>query len=149
SEREWAQLASRHVEREWILREHIEIPNAKWHPISFSPTDDPLFDGFDGIHDVAGDKSLILLPTPGHTVGSLSMLIRRDGWSPILLVGDVTYEAGLLQSDTVPGTGDPTELRASYAKIRQLRERLPDLVIVPSHDEGAAGNLEHAMNGRS
>ncbi|MCP4383399.1 MAG: MBL fold metallo-hydrolase, partial [Hyphomicrobiales bacterium] len=46
SEREWAQLASRHVEREWILREHIEIPNAKWHPISFSPTDDPLFDGF-------------------------------------------------------------------------------------------------------
>ena len=67
SVQEWAILSEPHPEYEWVLREHIEIPSAKWQQISFEPTGDPLFNGFDGIHDVAGDGSMILLPTPGHT----------------------------------------------------------------------------------
>ena len=35
SDREWAILSEPHPEYEWILREHIEIPSAKWRPISF------------------------------------------------------------------------------------------------------------------
>ena len=30
SEREWAQLSEPHPEREWVLREHIELLGAKW-----------------------------------------------------------------------------------------------------------------------
>ncbi len=146
SAREWAQLSTPHPEHEWILSEHIEIPNSKWRQIDFQPTDNPLFEGFAGTYDVCGDGSLILLPTPGHTPGSLSMLIRRKGWLPILLAGDVTYQADLLQSDTIPGTGDADQLRASYARIRRLNERLPDLVIVPSHDLNAAKDIDRAMN---
>lgn len=134
STREWAMLSEPHPEYEWILREHIEIPFAKWQQISFEPTDDPLFEGFDGIHDVAGDGSMILLPTPGHTPGSLSMLIRQEGWNPILLVGDLTYETALLEQDIVPGTGDRETLLASFAKVRRLKERLQGLVIAASHD---------------
>lgn len=137
SEREWAILSEPHPERDWILRDHIEIPSAKWRPIPFVPTDDPLFDGFDGIYEVAGDGAMILLPTPGHTPGSLSMLIRRPGWDPILLVGDLTYEADLLMRDVVPGTGDKETLLASFAKVRRLQERLPGLAIVASHDDTA------------
>ncbi|MEM8793801.1 MAG: hypothetical protein AAGE80_19470 [Pseudomonadota bacterium] len=59
-------------------------------------TEDPVFDGFDGVFDVMGDGSMILLPTPRHTLGSMSMLVRQDGWDPILLVGDLTYETRLL-----------------------------------------------------
>ncbi len=134
---EWAQLSTPHPEREWILREHIEIPGARWQPIHFQHTDDPLFRRFGSTYDVTGDGSLILLPTPGHTPGSLSMLIRREGWAPILLVGDLTYEARLLEADITPGTGDASELRKSYAKVRQLKQQLPDLVIVPAHDFAA------------
>jgi hypothetical protein len=36
----------------------------------------------------------------------MPMLIRPDGWDPILLVGDLTYEADLLEQDVVPGTVD-------------------------------------------
>lgn len=144
SEREWAQLAEPHPEREWILREHIEIPGAQWQPFAFHPTDDPLFEGFEGIYDVAGDGSMILLPTPGHTPGSLSMLIRREAWAPILLVGDLTYEARLLDQDRTSGTGDPAVLRASFAKVRNLKDRLPGLVIVPSHDFSAAADIARA-----
>ncbi len=141
---EWAILSEPHPEQEWILREHIELPSAKWRQISFEPTDDPLFDGFDGIHDVAGDGSMVLLPTPGHTKGSLSMLIRQEGWDPILLVADLTYEAALMERDVVPGVGDGPTLLTSFAKVRKLRERLPNLAIVPSHDFGAAQFLAQA-----
>ncbi|MCR9136657.1 MAG: N-acyl homoserine lactonase family protein [Alphaproteobacteria bacterium] len=144
SEREWAQLSEPHPEREWILRDHIELLGAHWHPFAFQPTDDPIFAGFDGIYDVAGDGSMVLLPTPGHTPGSLSLLIRQDGWAPILLVGDLTYEAALLDQDTIPGTGDADLLRASYENVRNLKSRLPDLVIVPSHDFAAADLIANA-----
>ena len=137
SEQEWSILSDPHPEREWILREHLEIPHAKWQQITFTATEDPLFDGFEGIHDVLGDGSMILLPTPGHTRGSLSMLIRQNGWDPILLVGDLTYEAGLLDQDVVPGVGNAQVLRASFAKVRELAKRLPNLAIVASHDFAA------------
>lgn len=149
SAREWAILSEPHAEREWILREHIEIPDAKWRQITFQPSDDPLFDGFDGIHDVAGDGSMILLPTPGHTAGSMSMLIRQNGWDPILLVGDLTYEAALLEKGIVPGTGDKETLLASFAKVRGLRGQLPGLAIVASHDFGAEAVISQAMRDSS
>ena len=145
SAREWAILSEPHPEREWILREHVEVSGAKWRQISFEPTNDPLFEGFDGVHDVAGDGSMMLLPTPGHTPGSMSMLIRQEGWDPILLVGDLTYEAALLDSDIVPGTGDRETLLASFAKVRRLRERLPGLAIVASHDFAAADFVSQAI----
>lgn len=144
SEQEWAILTEPHPEYEWILREHIEIPSAKWQQISFEPTDDALFDGFEGIHDVANDGSMILLPTPGHTRGSMSMLIRQEGWSPILLVGDLTYETALLEQDIVPGTGDREALLASFAKVRRLKERLPGLAIAASHDFAAEETVSRA-----
>ena len=99
------------------------------------------------MYDVAGDGSMILLPTPGHTPGSLSMLIRREGWAPILLVGDLTYEASLLENDITPGTGDAAELKRTYAKVRRLKQRLPDLVIVPSHDFAAEQTIQRATQG--
>ena len=144
SEQEWAQLSTPHPEREWILREHIEIPNAKWRPISFSQTDDPLFAPFGGCYDVMGDGSMTLLLTPGHTPGSMSMLVRSSGLPPLLLAGDLTYEADLLFNDRVPGTGDATQLRLSFAKVRVLKKQLPDLLILPSHDPGAVRALQDA-----
>ncbi|MEX3008700.1 N-acyl homoserine lactonase family protein [Hoeflea sp. TYP-13] len=150
SEQEWVQLSEPRPEREWILREHIKIPGAKWRPIRFQPSFDPLFADFEGTFDVAGDGSMLLLPTPGHTPGSLSMLIRQDGWKPILLVGDVTYEAQLLERNQFPGTGDVVALRKTYNKIRRLCKSLPGLVVVPSHDFGANDSIANAirMTGR-
>ena len=146
SERERAQLREPHPEREWILREHIEVPGARWRPITFEPSADPVFEGFEGVHDLACDGSMVLLPTPGHTPGSLSMLLRTEGWAPVLLVGDLTYEAALLARDKVPGTGDAAALRRSYAQVRQLQRRLPGLAIVPSHDFAAGDEIAKATH---
>ncbi len=145
SEREWAILSEPHPEHEWILREHIEIPSAKWRQVAFEPTSDPILADFEGVHDVVGDGSMVVLPTPGHTPGSMSLLIRQDGWDPILLVGDLTYEAALIERDILPGTGDKDALLASFAKVRGLRKKLPGLQIVASHDFAASNAVLNAI----
>ncbi|MEL6663913.1 MAG: N-acyl homoserine lactonase family protein [Pseudomonadota bacterium] len=145
SDQEWAQLSTPHPEHEWILREHIEIPGAKWRPITFEPTDDAVLARFGGTFDVMGDGSIMLIPTPGHTSGSLSMLVRSDGMAPVLFVGDLTYEARLIFEDRVPGTGDNKTLRQTYAKVRALKADLPDMVILASHDPSASESLQHAL----
>ena len=138
SRQEWNILSGPRPEREWILREHIELPTTNWLPVEFVLTDDPLFAPFEGCYDVMGDGSLILLPTPGHTSGSSSLLVRTPQLPPMLLIGDLAYSADMLLEDKVPGTGDAKLLRQSYAKVRQLKQMLPELVLVPSHDETAA-----------
>lgn len=148
SAQEWARLSEPRPEHDWFLKEHIELPTAQWSPIDFVPTDDPLLESFDGTYDVAGDGSMVLVPTPGHTPGSLSMLIRSDDMPPVLLIGDLAYEEDMLIKNVVPGLGDPAVLRQTYAKIGTLKEYLPDLVIVPSHDSKAAEIVAGLLPGR-
>lgn len=141
---EWRQLSGPHPERDFILREHIALPSANWCQIDLTPSDDPLFAPFGGCHDVMGDGSMMLLSTPGHTPGSMSMLVRTGGLLPLLLVGDLTYEVDLLMKDQVPGTGDKAQLRSSFAKVRALKKQLPGLVVLPSHDPAAREALRDA-----
>jgi glyoxylase-like metal-dependent hydrolase (beta-lactamase superfamily II) len=64
-----------------------------------------------------GDGALLLLPTPGHTPGSISLFVRRASGAPLLMVGDVTYESELLDVGRIPGVGDPVGLRRISAMI--------------------------------
>ena len=138
---EWRQLSGPRPEREWVLREHIELPGAKWCPIDFTPTDDPLLAPFGGVHDVLGDGSMVLLPTPGHSPGSMSMLLRSTNMPPLLLVGDLTYQFDMLMNDQVPGIGDASQLRASFDNVRALLGQMPDLLVLPAHDPLSAEAL--------
>ena len=143
SKTEWQRLSEPNPQNDWILREHIEIPGANWRQIEFTPTDDPVLAAFGQCHDVMGDESLVLLPTPGHTLGSMSLLLRSANLPPILFVGDLTYEAGLLMQDQFPPLGDRAQLKASFAKVRELKKALPDLLILPSHDPTIVNTLAH------
>jgi glyoxylase-like metal-dependent hydrolase (beta-lactamase superfamily II) len=145
SKEEWRRLDAPNPERDWILREHIELPGANWQPVEFVPTSDPLLAPFGVCYDCMGDGSMILLPTPGHTPGSMSMLVRSSGLPPLLFVGDLTYELEPLRNDQVPGVGDAEQLKASFAKVRELENALPDLVILPSHDSAATEILATAI----
>jgi glyoxylase-like metal-dependent hydrolase (beta-lactamase superfamily II) len=90
------------------------------------------------------DGSLVLVPTPGHTPGSLSLLVRRPEATPLLLVGDLTYDARLLARGQVPGAGNKTQMRRAVAAVNTMRARHPDLAVLAAHDPGAAGRLAAA-----
>lgn len=137
----WDHMQGPHPEREGVLRRDLEIPEAHWRRIAFEPTDDPELVPFDRAYDVMGDGSMVLLPTPGHLPGSLSMFVRRQEAPPVLLIGDLAYSVDALEDGRVPGTGNAQELDASYAKVRALKARHPRLVVVSSHDAEAARGL--------
>ncbi len=138
---EWAQLSKPAPEPRGFLRDHIQIPGSKWHQISLEPACDPALAPFTESLDVMGDGSLVLLPTPGHTDGSISLLIRRGARPPLLLVGDLTYGAELLERRQVPGVGNRRRLAETTSKVLALKKQMPGLVILPAHDPTAAARL--------
>jgi glyoxylase-like metal-dependent hydrolase (beta-lactamase superfamily II) len=137
---EWAQLSGFRPELRGFLRSHITIPGLRWHQVDLQQTGDPAVAPFTRSLDVMGDGSLVLLPTPGHTAGSMSLLIRRRQRSP-LLVGGLTYGAELLLRGQVPGVGGHRQLVETTGKVLALKETMPDLVVLPAHDPTAAQRL--------
>jgi glyoxylase-like metal-dependent hydrolase (beta-lactamase superfamily II) len=123
------------------LRSHIELPGARWRQVSLEPTSDPALAPFTESLDVMGDGSLVLLPTPGHTAGSVSLLVRRVGRPPLLLAGDLTYGAEILQRGQLPGVGKRRRLAESSRQVLALAEQQPGLVVLPAHDPTAAQRL--------
>jgi N-acyl homoserine lactone hydrolase len=127
-----------------LMRRHIDLPGLRWHRITPEPTKDPALAPFRSGHDLFGDGSLVVLPTPGHTPGSISLLVRRPSRPPLLMVGDLTYDAHVLEAGHVPGVGNRRHLREATAMVNQMRQRYPGLAILPAHDPGAADRLAHA-----
>src|SRR5215472_4352540 len=138
---EWAEMAKPGPELRGFLRDHIQLPGLTWHKVNPEPTDDLALAPFTESLDVMGDGSLVLLPTPGHTAGSVSLLIRRAAKAPLLLAGDLTYGADILQRRQVPGVGNRRRLAESSRKVLALAERQPGLVVLPAHDPTAAQRL--------
>ena len=73
----------------------------------------------------------MLLPVPGHTPGSMALLVRRPGMAPLLMVGDLTYGAELLEAGRIdaahPVRCDVFESKAAQAAAAVLTnaERWP------------------------
>ena len=145
SAREWAELRSRFAEVSGLLARHIDLPGLRWAQVTPAATDDESIAPFAAAHDIFGDGSLLLVPTPGHTPGSLSLLLRQPGMPPMLFVGDLTYDVDRLAVGSVPGVGARRGLRRSTQLVNALRQRYPDLLVLAAHDPAAAGLLERAL----
>jgi N-acyl homoserine lactone hydrolase len=83
----------------------------------------------DGEHDVFGDGSVRLVPTPGHTAGHQSLMIEDR----ILLVGDACYCRLALDRDALPAHGhDLARQRTTFAWLRE--REAAGIRLVFSHD---------------
>src|SRR5262245_26582838 len=147
SDEEWRWLHRPLAETRGLLRSHIELSGARWKPVGYEPLDDPTLLPFDRGHDVFGDGALIVLPTPGHTPGSMSMLVRRADAPPLLLVGDLTYDVHAFERGVQGGVGSKRALRETQRKVMALRANHPGMPILAAHDPAAARLLETAALG--
>jgi glyoxylase-like metal-dependent hydrolase (beta-lactamase superfamily II) len=141
---EWSSLHRPLAGPRGMLRNHIEVPGLKWSPVEPTPLYDPTLAAFAAGHDIFGDGSLMLLPTPGHTAGSMSMLVRRGDGPPLLLVGDLTYDVHAFEDGQTSGVGSRRRLLATRDRVLALRKNHPGLTILAAHDPAAAGLLEAA-----
>src|SRR3954471_6153798 len=69
--------------------------------------------------DAMRDGSMVLLPTPGHTAGSMSLLVRCTGRPSLLLTGDLTHRTEIPGRAAFPAwaTGGCSRI----ARARSLR----------------------------
>lgn len=144
SQEEWTSLERPRPQARGLYRSLIDLPGLTWNLITPEPLGDPSVRPFRDGHDLFGDGSVVLLPTPGHTPGSLSMLVRRPGRAPLLLVGDLTYDAALLAAGQPSGMCDKTVTLAVMRKVNALCAATPGLVVLPSHDPGSGDRLAAA-----
>ena len=90
----------------------------------------------DGEVDLFGDGTVVLVPTPGHTVGHQSLLVRATPGTDAdaaLLVGDACYLRRMLASGITPkyATDVPGQL-ASYSTLQ--RYEASGVRLLFSHD---------------
>jgi glyoxylase-like metal-dependent hydrolase (beta-lactamase superfamily II) len=145
SQTEWATLAGRDALLNGLMRNHIELPGLNWKRFTPEPASDRGLEPFTASYDLFGDGSLVLIPTPGHTPGSVSLIVRQPGKPTLAIVGDLTFSKDLLESDHVPGAGSRGQLQETTAKIKQLRHNLGGLVVLATHDPAAAAQLEKSL----
>jgi glyoxylase-like metal-dependent hydrolase (beta-lactamase superfamily II) len=86
----------------------------------------------------AGD--VVLLSTPGHTPGHMSVAVDL-GEQLVILAGDASYTQQLMLDGSADGvTNDPGTATATLAALRSIAESRPT-VYLPSHDPHSQARL--------
>jgi N-acyl homoserine lactone hydrolase len=123
-----------------VYVQRAELPFAHWPPVyqrgAFIRAD---FDcvktwkTIDGEYDVFNDGTLLIFPTPGHTPGHQSLLVRLAGRS-VILVGDAAYDRAKMHDRCLPALlWNPDEVINSWERIEEYQRRY-DAELIFSHD---------------
>ncbi len=84
--------------------------------------------------DLFGDGSVVLLATPGHSAGHLSLLLRLHD-RPLLLAGDALYTMRTLREDLRPAIhGRRRAYDRSIDAFRRFANAYPGALLLPGHD---------------
>jgi glyoxylase-like metal-dependent hydrolase (beta-lactamase superfamily II) len=133
--------ATVHVSRlEWEDRARVSYePSfaavARWDPFEF---DSGAFGPFAASRDLFGDRSVVLLPTPGHTMGHSVALVQLAEASA-LVAGDALYtlrhlDASALASFNYFGAQGLATYQDSVRRIAALSAARQDLALLVPHD---------------
>lgn len=97
--------------------------------------------GFPASHDVYGDGSIVIVPAPGHTPGGVIIFVTLYNGKRYAFVGDLVWQLeGIALREERPwitrklADSDAEGNRENLLRMIALKERLPDLIIVPAHD---------------
>ncbi len=78
----------------------------------------------EGEHDVFGDGTVLLLPTPGHTPGHQSMRVQVARDACFIATADACYSEEHLQRDLLPGAvWQADTMRESMQRLRRWGEQ--------------------------
>jgi glyoxylase-like metal-dependent hydrolase (beta-lactamase superfamily II) len=93
---------------------------------------------------VTADGSVVIVPTPGHTSGHVSVIVVDDGIS-YFLAGDTTYSQECLLEGRVDGVSpdDAVSAETMRAIVRYARDRRT--VYLPAHDPASGDRLASSM----
>ena len=119
-----------------VMPEHLEGARLE----SFAWDGGPI-ENFERSHDLFGDGSVTLVPLPGHTPGSIGVLLDSVRGHRVLFVGDAAWSirgVELPSHKSKPlselADDDTKTLSDTLWRLHHLHEHDPSLLIVPTHD---------------
>ena len=96
---------------------------------------------------VTSTGDITAVPTPGHTPGHVSVVVR-DGAGQIILAGDTSYLESTMLRGIVDGVSpNDSVARATFANIQAMCSQRPT-VYLPAHDPQSAERLPATTRGR-
>ena len=112
--------------------------------IVFEPTS---LGSFDRSQRVTSDGTVVIVPTPGHTPGHVSV-IAVDGDISYFLAGDTTYTQQSLVEGRVDGVSpsEAVSLRTMQTIVQYARNQ--PTVYLPTHDPGSEDRLANVITVR-
>ena len=106
--------------------------------------------GFPRSRDVYGDGSIVIVPAPGHTPGSVIIFVALPSGKRYAFVGDLVWRIeGITLREEKPWLMrkqvdmDEEMLRSHLLHMIAIHERYPEITIVPSHDQRVFAELPH------
>lgn len=95
--------------------------------------------GFPGSWPVTSDESVVALPTPGHSPGHTSYLVRT-GTRDVLIAGDVTYTGRALEMQR--DQGFIADVEKHHDTLRRVGSLIATgVAYLPSHDPDSPNRL--------
>ncbi len=138
------------VEGDGSLKSQLDGENIRWKYIEY---ENKAYENFSSSLDLYKDGSVVLVPLPGHTPGSVGMFVNLASGKRFLFTGDATYG---LKGFTKPAEKsfflkhlidlDHEKLKHSILKVYYLMQQYPDLVVVPAHDSRVHQSLPQYKN---
>lgn len=115
----------------------------RW-PIWFNPVlielDGPPVGPFPSSYRVTQDGRILIVPTPGHVKGHISVIVRGEGMT-WFIAGDATYsQANLLAERTDGVTNDPITALETLQRIRMFAHQ-EKTILLPAHDPFSIARL--------
>ncbi len=117
------------------------LEGAKYEEYAF---EGPPWLGFPASHDLHGDGSIVLVPSPGHTPGSVIVFVTLPGAKRYAFVGDLVWQLeGIALREERPwlmrrlADSDEVLVRGQLLHMAAIAAKYPDLTIVPAHDARA------------
>lgn len=96
--------------------------------------------GFPRSRDLFGDGSVVLVPAPGHTPGSIVAFVATPDGKRYALIGDLAWQReGVDLPAEKPWIvrrvdADRAGTRAMLIHLHRIRAAMPGLIVVPAHD---------------
>jgi glyoxylase-like metal-dependent hydrolase (beta-lactamase superfamily II) len=124
--------------REWQAgHDEREVKANVYNPSDYDQSRKVL--AVEGEHDLFGDGTILLLPTPGHTPGHQSLRLNLDG-ADVVICADACYFANWMDSEETPPYGfDKDQEVASLRGLRALRDA--GAWMIYGHDPGQWASL--------
>ncbi|MCE9596940.1 MAG: MBL fold metallo-hydrolase [Spirochaetia bacterium] len=128
------------------IKSQYDGKEIQWNMIEFNSG---AYEIFSESHDLYADASVVVVPLPGHTPGSIGIFVNLSPKERYFFVGDLVWSARALQkpaakhyiSSTIVDF-DQQLIYKQIVKIHEFLKERPEIHVIPTHDPEAFSSIQ-------